>query len=404
MDLQPTAKRLRHLDSTLCIICNKSLGKGKESANIVKSPTQDGLKVLFEACEIRKDDVHDRLLPFKDDILQNHMHVSYHKSCRLSYVSKSNLKHVPAKHDCDDSQSQPTCSSSSTAGARSGKDITSAFNIRRDCFICGKVWKKGHEKLTNVVTGTGQSTRDKVLSAATAQHDEVVKLRMTAYNDLFAYNAKYHRSCLGHYLSKRNIEAEQRKDKDSQHQSKYEKAFNFIIEDIEGTILSKHKSVTTLSQIRSNFLAKLNALDIDVEVYSWKLKAKLRNHFADRLVFIERRGVSDLVCSSTVTVGDALRKASELQNLQQEDSTDLFEEPDTSHVNEIQLLHSAAGILRRHMSNIVEAKHHYDPSSKIGIDPCAKFEPDLMYDFFMWLTVKVELLGSHYINMRCLVG
>ena len=227
---------------------------------------------------------------------------------------------------------------------------------------------------------------DKVLSAATARHDEVVKLRMTAYNDLFAYDAKYHRSRLGHYLSKRNIEAEQRKDKDSQHQSEYEKAFNFIIKDIESTILSKHKSVTTLSQIRSNFLAKLNALDIDVEVYSWKLKAKLRNHFADRLVFIERQGVSDLVCSSTVTVGDALCKASELQNLQQEDSTDLFEEPDTSHVNEIQLLHSAAGILRRHMSNIVEAKHHYDPSSRIGIDPCAKFVPDLMYDFFMWLT------------------
>ena len=266
---------------------------------------------------------------------------------------------------------------------------------------CGK---KGHEKLTNVVTGTGQSTRDKVLSAATARHDEVVKLRMTAYNDLFACDAKYHRSCLGHYLSKRNIEAEQRKDKDSQHQSEYEKVFNFIIEDIESTILSKHKSVTTLSQIRSNFLAKLNALDIDVEVYSWKLKAKLRNHFSDRLVFIEHRGVSDLICSSTVTVGDALCKASELQNLQQENSTDLFEEPDTSHVNEIQLLHSAAGILRWHMSNIVEAKHHYDPSSKIGIDPCTKFVPDLMYDFFMWLTVKVELLGSHYVKMRCLVG
>ena len=91
---------------------------------------------------------------------------------------------------------------------------------------------------------------------------------------------------------------------------------------------------------------------------------------------------------------DALCKASELQNLQQGDSTDLFEEPNTSHVSEIHLLYSAAGILRQHMSNIIEAKHHFDPSSKIGIDPCAKLVPDLMYDFFMWLTTSSRNIRS----------
>ena len=217
---------------------------------------------------------------------------------------------------------------------------------------------------------------------------------MTANSDLFAYDAKYHQSCLGHYLSKRNIDAEQRKDRKSQHQSEYEKAFSLIVENIEDTVLSKHKLVTTLSQIRFNFVKELKTLNIDVDVYSWKLKAKLRNHFADRIVFIERRGVSDLVCSSTVTVGDALCKASELQNLQQEDDTECFDKPETSDIDEIQLLHTAAGILRRQMSDIAESRRHYDPLSKISIDQCAKFVSDFMYDFFSWLTD-----GTSYSNV-----
>ena len=121
--------------------------------------------------------------------------------------------------------------------------------------------------------------------------------------------------------------------------------------------------MTTLSQIRFNFLSELKTLNINVDVYSWKLKAKLRNHFADRIVFIERRGVSDLVCSSTVTVGDALRKASELQNLLQEDDKECFDKPETRHIDEKQLLHTAAGILQRQISDIAESKRHYDPSS-----------------------------------------
>ena len=166
MDLEPTTKRLCHLDSTLCIICNKKLGKGKDLASIVKSPTQDGLKMLLDACDIRRDDVHDRLMPFKQDILENTISVSYHKSCRSSYVSKSNLKHIPTSYDCDASQAMSSSSSEHTL--HEGRDATSAFNIRRDCFICGKVWKKGHEKLTQVMTGTGQSTKEKVLTAAIA--------------------------------------------------------------------------------------------------------------------------------------------------------------------------------------------------------------------------------------------
>ena len=151
--------------------------------------------------------------------------------------------------------------------------------------------------------------------------------------------------------------------------------------------MSKHKSVTTLSQVCTDLQNKLSDLNVDVNVYSWKVKSKLQNHFEDRIVFIERSGCSDLICSSTVTVGDALRKASDLQTSQQEDNDECLEsEPNTRHLNEVEVLHAAAGILRKQMAEINESKHHYDPSSKIAIDPCAQFVPNLLYDFIAWLT------------------
>ena len=62
-------------------------------------------------------------------------------------------------------------------------------------------------------------------------------------------------------------------------------------------------------------------------------------------------------------MGDALRKASELRTLQQKDDAEYFDKPETRHIDEIQLLHTAAGILRRQMSDIAESRRHYDPSS-----------------------------------------
>jgi hypothetical protein len=141
-----------------------------------------------------------------------------------------------------------------------------------------------------------------------------------------------------------------RKATECEEDAPYDSAFKELVNELGETILSKNKSVTTLSQIKADFLAKLSKCGSEEgkTVYSWKLKAKLQQHFKDKLVFVERRGHSDLVCSSTVTVGDALRKASELYDIQLsdtiEDMHDLNSEP--SEMDERQILHSAANILR----------------------------------------------------------
>ena len=169
----------------------------------------------------------------------------------------------------------------------------------------------------------------------------------------------------------------------------YDNLFKEIIDDISHAILSKQKSVTTLSQIRHNFMDKLAKVGSEMEVHSWKLKEKLSRNFKDQLVFIERRGQSDLICSSSVTVGDALRKASKLQNVLETDTIDvneLISQPSSSHaISDKEILYSAASIIRREIAKVEISKEFYYPSEQISIEKCADFVPDRMYDFMSWI-------------------
>lgn len=145
------------LDPKLCIICGKHFEKGKKKDPYVQNPTIEGLQRILSLALQRDDDVHENLAPHADDILSGKIKVSYHVSCRANYCSiKTN------KHEVADVDSRPTCTSEPR---RLDRGATSSFNIRMDCFICGKASTRP-EALTAISTGTGASTRDKVLHAA----------------------------------------------------------------------------------------------------------------------------------------------------------------------------------------------------------------------------------------------
>ena len=129
-------------------------------------------------------------------------------------------------------------------------------------------------------------------------------MRMLAYPDLFAMDAKYHRSCYSHYISERNIKVAKSKAAsfDTQLANK-DDAFERLCEELAGTVLSPANAVTSLASIYSQ-LQELTECE-------WTIKVKLRDRFAERLSFIAQPGKSDLVCSSHITVGEALRKTVE---------------------------------------------------------------------------------------------
>jgi hypothetical protein len=364
----------RHCSSK-CIICLKKL-----TGPVVKNPSETGLLSLFQACEVRGDDVAQRILPIKDQILAREYPVSFHKACRGTYTSKSNLKYAG-----NVSEAATGCSSNSDPPARLTRGLSSSskFNIRSQCFICGSSSKRA-EKLTQVVTGSGKTTREKVLKAASAREDGVVYQRMVAHPDLFAYDAKYHRSCYSHYISERNVNAAQRRG--STTLKSEDLAFDELVEYISGTVLSSKKTVTSLSSLRDQYVTYFNESERPDSVYSWGLKKRLINHFGDTLVFIDRIGKSDIVCSSDVTVGTALSKAAELQEQLQDDveMQSLLESP-SNHEDEKIVLYKAAGILRHRMADIHASREHYLPSADISKKKCADFVPNVLYDFISWL-------------------
>ncbi len=372
---------LQTLDPKLCIICGTHFEKGKKKETYVQNPTVEGLQRILTFAQQRDDDVHKTLAPYTDDILSSKIKVSYHVSCRVNYCSKTKIS---------EQQQVANVESESTSAPRklSGADTTS-FKIRRDCFICGKASSRP-EPLIAISTGTGASTRDKVLRAASERLDEEVHLRILSCPDLFAYDAKYHKMCLAHYIPERNIAAARRRKESEKQTNVYDKAFIKLTEDIDKTVLSKYMKVRTLNSLTDSYdnILKTIAEEEGVSIVqhkkyrSWKLKEKLIQHYKDRLVFVPRPGQSDRICSDSMTIGCALREAAKLTEITVDCETTF---PQTSQsLSEIQILHRAADILRKSMEQVEHDSQSYVSSDRLSRLQCSKYVPNILYDFLNW--------------------
>ena len=123
-------------------------------------------------------------------------------------------------------------------------------------------------------------------------------------------------------------------------------------------------------------------------IHHGSLSKKLQAYYGDKISFIERPGLRDFVCSSSVTVGDALKKASELQKELKESGESTIVDVSGNYVqnDEYLILHRAAGILRASMINIDDMNNEYVGSDGIKIEPCRNFVPDVLYDFITCCT------------------
>lgn len=122
-------------------------------------------------------------------------------------------------------------------------------------------------------------------------------------------------------------------------------------------------------------------LSADVTKYaSWKLKEKLPNHDKHKLVFVERPGKSDLVCSSNLPIGLAMREAARLKEKETKES-------DTVHLechpamSETHILHVAAGVLRKTTAEVKQDPGFYVSSEHLSFGSCRDYGPNILYDF-----------------------
>ena len=146
----------------------------------------------------------ERQFPYKEEILSQNLKVSFHTSCRASYLLKENVHHLQTDNESLSSTGGSSASSGRTQINRYG------FDIRSHCFICGKESTR-KQPLTEIQQGTGESTRLKVLNASQDRGDDEIYTRMLAHTGQFAYDGKYHHSCYSHYISLRNVSAAKNK-------------------------------------------------------------------------------------------------------------------------------------------------------------------------------------------------
>ena len=167
MNSRPPKKRRTQED--VCIICDNHLDVKAHRRNIVLQPQREGLQTLLNASEKRRDSVYDAIFPIGEDILSGETKIAFHKNCRASYTSLQNLNFVKNESP---QPSTSTASEEAQGSRRLCRKETSAFDIKRDCFVCGKVYRRGH-KLTPISTGTGESTRQHMLSATEQRQDHL---------------------------------------------------------------------------------------------------------------------------------------------------------------------------------------------------------------------------------------
>lgn len=393
MDLsdEPPPKKPR-TQGTACIICDKRLDVEADRRNIVLQPKLEGLQTLLAASEKRKDSFYAKIFSIRDDILSGEIKIAFHRTCRASYTSEQNLKFVKTESP---KPSSSAASEEAQGSRRLSRAETSTFDISRDCFVCDKVYKKG-EKLTPITTGTGESTRQHMLRAAEQRHDHRMRARMLFYTELFASDAKYHRTCYTHYISERNIRAAANKAaKATQEvvhempQSTSDEALRLLCIEMSSTVFSRKKSVVFLSELQSRFTEILREKTGESDrsgFTSWRLKEKLKAHFGDRIIFIPQSGKSDLVCSKDVTIGDALKKVNELHMAISDQGE--FEAFPVAEDSDSQVLHRAAGIIRKAIAGLSFQANEYAPSGEIEIGKCKAFVPDILLDFVGWCTSK----------------
>jgi len=237
----------------------------------------------------------------------------YHRECYQRFTM--NLNRLSSHYD----PSEPSCSKLSRRGSAGDKVLFSP-----DCIFCHSMErKKVKVKGTWTTEGLSQFEFDgwrTVLKAAEDKLDEKLLIRIRGH-DLFATEAKYHKSCRVQYTQNadkwRSTSIE---DKEQQIKlaEAHSEAFGAVCQVIDRDIIIS-KNMMKLSELTEIYISHVKCTNFPNPKFRGEnLKAKLEKHdkYKDRLAFctLNRRGnfQSYIVYSSHRDISDTVRCAYEL--------------------------------------------------------------------------------------------
>ena len=228
------------------------------------SPDVSRLESLFAACIERNDDVGNKLISYKSDIINCKVTIRYHRNCRSTYTSSHHMKRVPKTHVPISNPSSSTNSGDGPSRCYTRSCVAATFDCKQNCFICGDVCSAKHRSTWSMVE-SAISTKDpkkesmytKVLNAAEKHQDKEMMARLhgVANGDLVAIEARYHRkkNCYTHYIDPKQIATQASR---TENVSVFNQKVHELIKEFKPAII-ENREVFLLSTLRDDFHAML---------------------------------------------------------------------------------------------------------------------------------------------------
>ena len=191
--------------------------------------------------------------------------------------------------------------------------------------------------------------------------------------------AQYHSVCITNYLLKWKKDHSADNYSTIKNESEHDIAFKKFL-DILHHDLFENKKALTMSFVLDKCCSLLPE-GLSTKYSTAKLQTRLQNHYGDTIVIESQKGQgqSNIVLSSSISVADAIRAASKLKADRKSSFVDV---PD---MQEDQILHDAAKVLRGSLHTVEISKDFYPSTSDLSHHRPLQFIPPSLMTFLSWL-------------------
>jgi hypothetical protein len=303
------------------------------------------------------------------------------------------------------------------------------FDWKSLCFICGencnpkrdntsRGFSRSWSFVESAISSDSKSKYQKVLDVAIAINDVAIIDRLTSVpnGDLAAIEARYHRQkgCLTKYYAQNTYAfaaCTQNKNNSNDQTISYSKIAMKVKHEFQNLIMVD-KKVYNLSTLKNRFneIAEADGCRDAKSYKSYNLK-KLFEKLWPEISFIHQHGKPDLVCSSSLTINDAIReskKSKKLEQVLQHDQECSYDElPEAENDTEESVVHKAIGILRRRIiENNSKLEDHFYSPEETQLSNQKEFVEPLLYKAVCWLydkkVTRKHLKGKNKMSNCCL--
>ena len=171
---------------------------------------------------------------------------------------------------------------------------------KQTCVICGKKQEKNEVRKYRICE---KPRAQNLIDAAILLKDEVYTRisYLKTVQEIFSADLRYHRDCFNKYLHKYNYARNPRGTENIEQEKSKRHYFNKYVQFLEN-IIEQGRGIT-LSEVRDLIKEKEG-----VDIFTNEIKLFMKETFGDRIQFCaaERKNQSILVCSSSITVNDAI--------------------------------------------------------------------------------------------------